>query len=115
MSGTDPFLLVRDQIYERFDSMDLRMDDRFDSMNQHIDDRTGELWRQVEDVKKILNGNGNPGLVRSVDRLEQWKKDVVGGDHSAASRSGSVYGAISGLLTAAIVGALAYFGIKPPQ
>jgi hypothetical protein len=99
MSEVDPWALLRE-----------RIDSQFAAMNQRIDDRAADTNRRIDDVAEALYGNGQPGLIRLVDRHEQQLKAQRTGDHSAASRHGGLWGGVTGLVAAIVTGVLIAFG-----
>lgn len=52
-------------------------------MSHHEDDDTlptiGEIYRLVKRIDRSLNGNGQPGLVKTVERHDAWLKVLGAG------------------------------------
>src|SRR3990167_11472235 len=101
MSNADPFDLLRQHI-----------DAQFLNVHRRIDDRHDEVMRRMDRTDEILDGNGQPGLVKLVDRHETWINGYNGETRRTASRHGGAWGAVGGVLTSVVVGVLAYLGVK---
>lgn len=90
MTAGDPFDLLRAHIDKQFESIHLR-----------INDVRTELRADITEVKHVLDGNGQPGLVRLVDRHEQRFNSMDTDTRKTAKDSGAKWG---GLVSAVVSG-----------
>lgn len=97
MTDRDPFDLLRTHI-----------DAQFASVHRRIDDRHDEVMRRMDETDEVLHGNGQPGLIRLVDRHEQQLKK----ENKTAAKHGGAWGAaVSAVVSGVVIGVAAVFGL----
>lgn len=60
---------------EQFEKWMARMDGKIDKLGEDMAELKA-MRGQLKDHQERIFGNGQPGLLKDVDRLKQWKKAI---------------------------------------